>query len=716
MKLLADEAFFEIEEVVEACGVHIKTILLGIDRNATHWKGIKLPDQDQRRTWIEYSCMKDEYKEMLRNRYFGGEDPVMYQKMQDMNPNVVRFFEAPELTLAERLEQVCCESYKQYEKKFGYVKTENQKKREQQIKCLARTAAVLEEIAIYYKEKGWKFGKHQGYEEAGKWLKENERRYFPLKYIPTNARKIKEKIDALVKYEKLITDVVVMPRAGNEHPALYSGEQKKEILGLVIRQMISGKGWSDMQLIRMIKRRYTLWNELVPSDATIRRLMETPSVKLIVANGRYDEGTKKRQKYRHSTPLEKAMFAGDCWEMDGTKVQWQGFEVDGVRRSLYIVVVRDVYSGSYLGWSYGLSENSDMYFEALKMAVETQGYLPYELRVDQFSKNEKIENVFAQIEKYGVKYTIGKLSTSKAAVERGFKTLQEVFESELDTWIGEGILSSDENSRPTAEWLKKNAKKLKVSGWNWDAAWTAHNVLMMQYNSTKLSAYSKRLKRLELSPIELHSTCEKPHRVHIEIWEMASLFWAKETRAIRNYKLVFERRDGDKVFDFNDEKYLPILKKYNEVTVRYDNQVLDEVMIFDPITDEFLCSVKAFSKIQLYGPSAEYDRNVEYQNRRKEVQTALKKERDDYLEASQRDVDEASLRMGALIGKDLKEAAEMVAMENYRYNAPPTSERVLNSTKSKAKRPEKTVKKESVEQCIEALGEDDIFEQLKDVW
>lgn len=679
MKLIDNEAYWEIEEVTDACELHQKTILVGINRGASCWQALKLPD-DLRRTWIRHSTLQAKYQTMLSNKYCEGMNPVDWKKMQEMRGDLLSSWDVQE-TLEDLLEEACQTDYKllwkHYEKQ---VETTDSWKREKQIKCLCRAASILDTVLHWIESQGLKYSNMKVYSDTAEWLKTCK--YFEFKYIPNNPQRIREKLDLMVKEGLKGKDVISLPRAGNDNRNKFDATQKKEIQGLVVRQMISGKGWSDQQIIRMVRKRFMLWNEDVPSEATVRRLMNEPKIKKTVATMRYDGNAKGGQKMRFSTPLARAMFAGDCWEMDGTKVQWEGFDVDGVKRSLYIVVCRDVYSGAYLGWSYGLAENSVMYWESIKMAVDIASYLPCELRVDKFAKTQSLDNLFVKMQGLGVRYTVGHTSNSKAFTERGFKTLQEVFESEEKMWIGEGILSGDENSKPTAQYIAQNQKRLKQESWNWDAAWTKHNALMMAYNATPLSHYSKRYKDITQSPLALHNTCEKSSVIKLEIWDKPSLFWAEEIRDFPNYQLHFERRGEGKItFDFADKKYLDIHLNYKKVMVRYDMDTLDEVLIFDPVTDKFLASEKRFEKIQLYGSNPEYGRNAEYQAKRKSLQSAIKQAREDILDGSTREVDESALRMGALIAKDEKEQAEQAAMESYRLQSAPKSKAILHSSK-----------------------------------
>lgn len=685
MQIHEGEPYLEIEEVAGACLVKETLIRQGIARKTTHWQGVKLPNQDQRRTWIKYSAMKTEYQTAVCKKYFDGLDPLTWHKMREMRGDIVSSWDY-EMTLEERLEEACTETYKRFWKKMADKATAMETpKRDRQIKCLCRSACVLDAILAWLDEKGLKLTNKATYDVASEWIVSHSY-HFEYKYLPASYRHLKEKIELMAKEDLKGWQVIDVPRKGNNHRGKFDDKIKKEMRGIVVRMMTQGAGMHDEAIIRKVRFFYDSLGEEVPSSATVRRIMTEQQVKLMVADKRYADNKRGKQRFRTSTPLERAAFAGDCWEADGTRVQLQGFEADGARRTLFIVAIRDVSSGCYVGWSYGMAENSEMYFEALRMAVTTQGHLPYELKVDGFRFNDEAKQLFKRCENLGVKFTTTSKSTGKAHAERGFGTLQGVFESENKAWLGEGIQSGDENSRPTTEYLLKVRKILNAEGWDWEKAWQDHNAIMMAYNRTAYSKYSKKFRHIDSSPLEIYVECPKPHIINVEVWDRASLFWAETEKVIQNFQVRFTKRNlGDVVFDMNSESYLEIHKKYRSVLVRYEMETLEEIMLFDPQTDKYLGTVKAFSKIQLFGPDAEYARNTEYRENAKALRKSVKKLKEETLDGSERVVDEMALSLGAMVSKEVKELAESAAQEEYLFKHAPASSSILNSSKKEKK-------------------------------
>lgn len=304
MQIYHEEPYLESNDVAIACNLNLNTLLMRVSRDSQEWQGLKLPNTDQRITWIRYSTLRPDYRDLINKRFFDGFDPLTWHKMRSMRGDIVSSWDYEE-TLEDFLLEACEKGYIKRLKKYSDIKTEHGELRERQLKCLSRAAAVLDEVVEWYSTKGLKWKDSSGYETATKWIAEHQKLYFPLKYLPMNKVRFKEKIDLMVKEKLAGHEVIKLPRADNDHKVKFDDTVKKEILSLVVRQMISGKGWSNQQIIRMVQKRYTLWEESVPSEATVRRLMNLPKTQAIVNSVRFDDGSKKKQKWRTSTVLRQ---------------------------------------------------------------------------------------------------------------------------------------------------------------------------------------------------------------------------------------------------------------------------------------------------------------------------------------------------------------------------------------------------------------------------
>lgn len=659
MRIMNDEIWLEIPELTGLGMFTERTLRRYLERGSAIWQSVQDP-QDLRITLVRYNTLDSKYKNAFTDKYTYGEHPLDFIRKADQ--------ETLQVGIEGKLKEACEFGFNQYMGQYRNLKTEDTRKKKRQQTCLARAAACLVVIKDHFDQTGQAYNKIKAFEPACAWLEKNEREFFPLKYLPTNPRKLSEKLRAYAEDLTPLNEVINLPRSGNENR---KGESHTFAQGAVARLAIEGKNTTDASIIRKVQFACLKKGIKAPSESTVRRhIAETMSK---TALKRYGVENKASARFRTSTPLAHAMNAGDCWEMDGTRVQIQPYNESGQLLYLYVVGVRDVYSGMFLGWSFGLSESELMYREALKMAVTIAGYLPFELRHDKFPGHNtpEMEALLTEINQRGTKLTKTSSAQGKAKIERAFGTLQSVFEMDRKEWVGQGIKSSRQYNRPTQEYLSKVHKQLKSEGFDWEAAWRVENDVIMLYNNTPLSLYSRKFKTITQSPAEMHETdTDKPHVFTQEVYEIAELFWASKKIAISNAgQIKITKNRTEYTYNLRTVEYADILRSYHEVIVRYEASSMEEIMIFCPTSGNLLGTVKTFEPIQMYGPNAEYARLAEYKTKSKEVQTILKNDLNDILDQCTDDV--LSLSLGAMISKDQQAAAETSVQARYWTNQVP---------------------------------------------
>lgn len=165
---------------------------------------------------------------------------------------------------------------------------------------------------------------------------------------------------------------------------------------------------------------------------------------------------------------EEPKHNGESWQLDGSRLQIPYLENDNRPAFLQLFVVMDVHSRKIVGYSTGKTENHTLVAKALKMAVKTTGYLPFEMVTDNGScfKHEKFKRLEEYISIYGSNFRRHKPDSprEKAYVERFFSTFQTVICKGKDGYIGEGIKSKREEGRPSREVIKDalNPKNLRT--------------------------------------------------------------------------------------------------------------------------------------------------------------------------------------------------------------------------------------------------------------
>lgn len=679
MRELEGNIYVNLDELTSS-GISINSVYDGIKRGSALWQSIADPC-DGRRRLVKYETMADKYKERLKLTLWQGLEPTEWQAVRV----AMDAQNSPIEDLKRRLKAACEKGYEMQLGKYRHLPTEDERTRAMQMRCLARSAAVVMAVGKWYNEQGISFKKYDGYKAAGEWLDAQKSKYFPKIYVRTNPTGLAEQVRKVFVDKAPIEEVVYQPRVGNENRM---GENHTFGKGAVVRLLTDGKNRSTADVYRKVKMLCLLNGYGEPSESTVRQWVG--EVGPMVAVKRYGIENKASARMRFSTPLARPMNAGDLWEMDGTRVQLQPhITSEGGIKSLYIVAIRDVYSGAWLGWSFARSESFATYHEALKMAVTLTGYLPNELRHDSYpgSDRDEWERFKADLTSRGVFVNETKSATGKASTERAFGTLQSVFEMDSKAWVGQGIRSSRDYNRPTKDYLGRMHKELKSENWDWEAAWKHENEIMLLANHTPLCEYSKKYKAIKQSPWELHETdSERPNVKKVEMWEMAELFWPTRKVQIRNYAIKLTVNRKEYLYNLAEERFYDLVTKNKEVIVRYETSDPSSVMLFDVISGELLHEVQSYEAIQLTGKAPEYGRLQEFKTNQKALANKIQEKVTEIQQGC--DVDVLSVSMAGKWKKEQTEAAEDVVMFDYLKQHRPAEPVVATKaaeTKTKAK-------------------------------
>ena len=658
MRNLLGDIWLEFSEVL-ACGVVEKTLKMGILRNSPKWQSVKDPD-DKRKRLIRYATLGESYKEAVRAELCGGLEPdewIVMEKEQAKQDEGLGLRAA----LVDRIEEVCDEGYRSFLHLYRGVDSKQQRR-------LARAAGVVTVLTAWYKGNNIPWKKSEPIQQASEWMKRNDEEY-PM-YLPANPTRLKEKVLAHGMEGKSLTEVIYLPRQGNENRVSHQSEMWWQALAVALAT--SGRNMTQSAITRKLRLFADIYAREAPSESTIRtKLRET---NFLTADRRMDLNNRHLHRQRASMPIADAMFPDDCWEMDGTRVQLAPhLSQDGKLQFLNVVVVRDVYSGAYLGWHFDVHEKGFAYRMALKMAVNLTGRLPYELRHDKFPghNSPECEYIFGvkdkdnktivegELEKLGVMVTRTSSAVGKARAERGFLTLQQVFESDHLAYWGQGIRATTASAHPTESYRYQVSRELKNGGWDFDAAWMAECGVIAAYNHTPVSIYSRKHQNLKQSPWELYQNAadESTGRA-IEVYEIADLFWATKQLGIRNRRITMTVNKKDYYYDLLEADHYEILARYQrpnvKLTVRYEQHDMSKIMLFDD-AGNFLAEVVEQESIQLYGPNAQWNKAAEWKEKNKAVDVRRKQELNDYLKHLPA---EAAAMMPTKLNKHVSEDAQ----------------------------------------------------------
>lgn len=522
-----------------------------------------------------------------------------------------------------------------------------------QLVTLARSAAVLDVVVKHIEDEMINIKSCAFWKELSSLIT-----HFDLGYLPKNYRRIQDKTTRVLQGEH-ITEVVSVPRANNHNALKY---EDPELISWIIQMRGMGSNYTNSFIIRKIALLCAMSGKPTPSTSWFNNYLATNEVKWITALGRYGNRSKHGYLYKGYVPLKNALFAGDCWQADGTRVNFVPYKnPEGEEKSLYMICIRDVHSGDVLGVHFDTKENRWGYINALKMAVNNTGYLPYELVVDRFPghNTEEWKWIESKIESFGTKISKSHTATGKAKLERWFGTLQLVFMQSSKYYYGEGVQSRRSYAHRSAEYLARAKKEANAEGWDFESAWQEAMDIIEAYRSTPLNTYSKKFAAIEHSPKELHIQSQKPHTHSVDILTQVNLFGLeKEVQIKANGLITTEIMNVPYIYVIDD---LEVIAKHRDVMLNYDLDDLGKVYIYSRDRQTFLCEATEQRAILLHGPNADYKGLAKVKQRMAKVEK-YRQEKTDKLVGEGNEID---LLLGGLNSKDSSGSAEAQWLQDH---------------------------------------------------
>ena len=437
-----------------------------------------------------------------------------------------------------------------------------------------------------------------------------------LQYIPHHHLRLKEKIDELFATESLaIPDIIKLPRTGNTNSMVFDDP---ELVSWAMQLRNMPKNYSNDYIIRKITDMCELVGKRTPSRRWYgQNIFEQNGTKFLTAK-RYGS-SRKSHIHKSYIPFQNALYAGDCWEMDATRVNIVSHEVEVVNEEtgkktkadkfLMVVAIRDVHSGDILGYSFSHSENHLVYADAMKMAVQKTGYLPYEIVTDRFPGHNtpQMEDLFARMEALGVHIEFAHDANRKAGVERFFRTLQQITMPDSDYFYGDGIQSRSLSAFRSPEYIAQIKKEAKKAGFDLYKAVEESTNIIESFRDTLYSKYSRKHSKLNRSPRELHNDSEKPHVLEVSEATVSMLFGLKKQTQIKNNGQIVTEILGVKMNYFISPTYYDVIKNYHteSVVMTYDIEDLSVVFLWTQHGQllKSLCEAEYFEPAQKFGPN-----------------------------------------------------------------------------------------------------------------
>lgn len=278
-------------------------------------------------------------------------------------------------------------------------------------------------------------------------------------------------------------------------------------------------------------------------------------------------------------------FPANVWMLDGSPLQfycWNESRTKLIRLNLFVII--DVCSRKIVGFDVSYSEDKFNIMNALKMAVMIEGHLPAEIVSDNFSasKSEEIKALVEQMSKIDTIWRHARVGNpqDKSYVERFFGSFQSVECTLYDDYIGEGIMSKRDNRR-NAEQLLKTSKKEGFPAFG----------QMKDRVIAMIVTYNQREKANNKAPKVIYDLLPKPNARVLDSVRTALLFWKRTKATVRKSMIKITVNKIEHFYEVKSHKISTQLQD-KQVFVRYDEYDLEQIMLFDLLTETVICECK----------------------------------------------------------------------------------------------------------------------------
>lgn len=510
---------------------------------------------------------------------------------------------------------------------------------------LAKSAAALQGMYKYILEYEVDTRKNDVFIALGEFVNAQK-----LAYLPVNFRRLKDKV-MLMLDGHVAHEVVKLPREGNNNA---SKNYDPQLFAWLMVMRSSGFNTTNAHIARRVSTLCALNDLRSPSHSWLEHYLSSTEVKNLTAR-RYGNG-RLAMNYNGYIPIKGAAYAGDCWMMDGTRVNFLEFTHDGKAWShLTVVMVYDAYSGAMLARSYGTAENRWLYQDALSKAATKCGYLPYEVIIDRFPghNTEEWAAMEMKIRSVGTRIDTVHTMQGKARMERSIDVVQMSGLQYSDKYYGQGIMSRRDYAHRSDETLAEMRKKAREEGWDINRAIEEAERAFERYNNTPYNEMSAK-RTITQSPIQLHTESDKPYTYKATSFEMLYLFGYSKRIQVRNMGMIVTEIDKKKYTYVTSADDWTKIRKHKEVIMYYDMADLTRVNLYTVGNEEFICEGTEQNAIQWHGPAKDGSAMGKARKRIADIREQNKKEMQEYEVLAG---DEAIL-LGIGSAKSDREAAE----------------------------------------------------------
>lgn len=361
--------------------------------------------------------------------------------------------------------------------------------------------------------------------------------------LPSNVRRLKQK---LKDYKTNGYESLIHRGFCNKNSEKINDDAKLWVLSRWADQVQRCATVNQLFKEYNIKAELEGWKQLKDSESLSNYLSITEA---LWTGHRYGElKAKAKFDYQQSTKLPS--MRDSLWYSDGTKMNLY-YQVGGKMKTCQVYEVMDAFSEVLLGYHISESENYEAQYYAYKMAAETAGHRPYEIKFDGQGGHSKLQagEFLSKMARISVKTK--PYNGSSKTIESAFGRFQQQIMAKSWFFTGQNIESKKSESKANMEFILANKANLPTL----EEAKEVYKQYRQEWNQE--THFKSKQPRLEMY---LNST--NPETPELNIWDMVDLFWITREKpvTVTPYGVGYKEKDVKYNYMVHTDDGLPDFK------------------------------------------------------------------------------------------------------------------------------------------------------------
>jgi len=302
------------------------------------------------------------------------------------------------------------------------------------------------------------------------------------------------------------------------------------------------------------------------------------------------EGSEGIAKTIAHADRQPARFAGDLYQIDGTRFNVLYQDDSGKVSFLCMVVALDVYSKKVVGYSLSATESFANYMASIRMSVKNTKFLPADILTDNFSSsnNVKYKEYVQTLMSLGTSVSKHKPGNpqAKGSVENWFHIFGDMYLKSVKGYLGDGIKCRKKGGKPNSDMIAEARKRKNIRTEAELAA--VFSEAIIKYNSTYVFKKS--------TPNTLFAECFAQNVIPLDDDLLPVVMQERGTRTIQfNCIDIFKEGIKYQYMIYDKSFFFKYLRK--KVVIHYEKYNHDEILVYEMGGLQIILRLKLHKKI-----------------------------------------------------------------------------------------------------------------------